>query len=267
MARARARDSRWVPVLVAAGLALLSAAGLARAERRQQGDVILALDGGVFPSRLPRHDPAPVRIRLFGELRTADRFPLPRVRRLELTLFGRGRLDAGGLPVCPRGKLVAADPATALAACGAALVGSGRVDAQVFLPNQRPFSYGASLRAFNGMLPGGRRVVWLHAYGSSPPISFVFAFAIHRLAGRTSLVAALPADLGPWPHLARFRMSFGRLYRRRGERHSYLSAVCPLPPRFTAGVFPFARATYSFAGGGGIGVEIVRGCRVRGDRR
>ena len=183
-------------------------------------------------------------------------------------LTGGGALDTRGLPACPRARLIAAEPATALAACGRALVGHGSLAVKVHLPGQRPFNFHASLRAFNGRLPGGGRAVWLHVHGADPPSSFILPFVVRRRPGdfATALVATVPPDLGPWPHLARFEMTLGRHYAWRGERHSYLSASCPLPPRFTAGVFPFARATYSFARDHTLATEIVRGCRVRASR-
>jgi hypothetical protein len=252
-------------VAAVAVAALLIAAGLATAERTQQGELIVSLDGGIAPLRLPRHEPAPASVHLSGEARTADGSPLPQLHRVELALGGRGALDTRGLPVCRRSQLVAATPGGALTDCGDALIGHGRLDVEVFIAEQEPFDYHATLRAFNGPLRDGRHVVWLHVYGPRPPSSFVLAFVVRRRHGAfpTALVATLPPGLGPWPHLARFQMTFGRRFAYRGVPHSFLSADCPLPPRFTAGIFPFARATYYFPDSGSVSTTIVRGCRVR----
>jgi hypothetical protein len=270
MGAAARRAPLWAwAALALSGVALLGLDPPPTAAEQTQGrGVVVSLDGGVAPRKLPRTAAAPVRIRLSGSLRTLDRAPLPRLRRIELALTGGGVLDTRGLAACPRARLAAAEPATALAACGRALVGHGSLAVKVHLPGQRPFDFHASLRAFNGRLPGGGRAVWLHVHGADPPSSFVLPFAVRRRPGdfATALVATVPPDLGPWPHLARFEMTLGRRYAWRGERHSYLSASCPLPPRFTAGVFPFARATYAFAQGHTLATEIVRGCRVRGPR-
>lgn len=264
------RCRRWAPVAGALAVLLVAAASV-EGERAQRGELIVSLDGDITPRRLPRDRPAPVSLRLSGELRTADRSPLPRLRSVELDLAGSGALDTRGLAVCPRRRLVATEPATALAACAPALVGHGRLSVAVFLPHQRPFTVHATLRAFNGRLPGGRRVVWMHVYSADPPTAFVLPFVVHRRRGDlgTALVSEIPDDLGPAPHLARFAMSFGRTWLWHGMRHSYVSGSCPLPPCFTAGVFPFARATYRFTGGRTVGTEIVRGCRVspKGKRR
>ena len=252
--------------LLAAALVALAAAGLARGERAQRGNLIVSLDGHISPRRLPRHTPAPASVVLSGQVSTADRSPLPRLRRVELDIAAPGGIDTRGLPVCPRRRLLSATVAEALAACGSSLVGHGRLGVDFFLPGQAPFAFAASLRAFNGRFADGSPAVWLHVYGSSPPSAFVLGFARRHGAGDfpTRLIATLPANLGPWPHLARFKMTFGRRFAYRGTRHSFLSANCPLPPRFTAGIFPFARATYAFDGGSTVSTAIARGCRVRG---
>jgi hypothetical protein len=254
-------------VLVALVLAALGIAGLARAERAQHGNLIVSLDGGISPLQLPRHEPVPASIQLSGEVRTADGSTLPRLHRIELAVGGRGVVDTRGLPTCSPAQLVAASPQGALASCGEALVGHGKLDIDVFINEQEPFEFKASLRAFSGRLADGAHVIWLHVYGSHPPTSFVLPFLIEHRPGAfgTALVGTVPPDLGPLPHLARFEMTLGRRFSYRGAPHGFLSADCPLPERFSAGLFPFARATYDFARQS-ISTTIVRGCRARGGR-
>jgi hypothetical protein len=69
--------------------------------------------------------------------------------------------------------------------------------------------------------------------------------------------------LGRWPRLRSFKITLGRRYRAERELRSYLSARCPLPPRFSIGIFPLARATYYFAPKPTLTTTILRGCRVR----
>lgn len=247
-------------------LALAALAGLADAERAQQGNLVVSLSGGVSPRKLPRHRPAPVAVTLAGELRTADGSPLPQLERVELALAGGGELETRGLPTCRRAQLTSISPGDALAACGPALVGLGHLDLEIFIAGQPPFAFHASLRAFNGRLGDGRRVVWLQVYGPEPPIALVLALVVEHRPGafHTALVATLPPGVGASPHLARFQMTLGRRYRYHGALHSYLNGSCPVPRRFTAGFFPLARATYAFLEGQTISATIVRGCRVRG---
>jgi hypothetical protein len=239
-------------------------ATFAHGERTQQGNLIASLDGGLSPLQLPRDHPAPVTVHLEGGLQTTDGSLLPRVTRLELGLPGQGVLDTRGLAACPPRKLRHATPEDARAACRPALVGEGRLRAQVQVPHQPPFTIHASLLAFNSRLHG-RRAVVLHAFSADPPTVVVLPFILRLHAGRfrTVLVADLPGSLGPWPHFAHFEMSFFRRYVYRGRAHSYISASCPLPKILTAGFIPFARATYTLAGGRKVSTSIVRGCRAR----
>lgn len=247
-------------LVVLAGLG----AGIARGERSQSGDLIVSLDGGLSPLKLPRDRPAPVAVRLEGGLQSADGKLLPRVTRIELSLPGEGVIDTRGLPTCTQRQLRNTKSWEALAACRGALVGHGQLQADVVLPNQKPFAIHSDLLAFNGRV-GGRRAVILHAFAARPPTVAVVPFFIHRGSGRfgLTLVADLPAALGPWPHLARFGMTLSRGYSYRGRSHSYLSASCPIPPRLTAGFFSFAKASFTLAGGRRIGTGITRGCRAR----
>jgi hypothetical protein len=249
-----------------AALALLAGLGaaLAQGERSQRGDLIVSLDGGLVPLKLPRDRPAPVAIHLEGGLQTADGSLLPRVTRIELGLPGQGVLSTRGLPTCSPGRLRNTKPPEALAACGPALVGRGRLEAQVVVPQQDPFTIRAHLLAFNGRV-GGRRAILLHSFAASPPTVAVVPFLIRPGSGRfgTALVTDLPAALGPWPHFAHFEITLSRRYSYRGQSRSYLSASCPIPPRFTAGFFSFARTTLTLAGGRTVGTGIARGCRAR----
>jgi hypothetical protein len=253
----------------AIGAVLALAPGLAHGERFQSGNLIVSLNGGITPLELPRHRPAPVAVHLEGGVETADDSSLPRVTRVELELAGRGLLSTHGLAVCPRRRLRNATTRQSLRRCGAARVGSGVLEAQVFVPQQTPFAIDAQMVAFNGRTEGGRRAVWVHAYSAAPPISLMLPFLIRPRHGSfpTALVATLPRAVGYLPHLAHFELTLGRNFTYRGERHSYISASCPVSKPFTAGFLSFARATYSFADGRAkqrpLSVASVRSCRAR----
>jgi hypothetical protein len=248
---------------VALALALLS--GTAGAERAQQGNVIVALEGGITPRALPRHRRIPVTVHLAGRVLTSDSSPLPRVNWIRLELAWRGSLDRRGLATCARRRLVYTSTEQALRACGSAAVGRGRLYAEMFLPNQHSFGVHAHLVAFNGSTRRGRPVVLVHAYSNEPPVSFVIPFSVHHTPGtfKTVLITTIRRSVGPWPHVSNFQLTVSRNFRFQGRPHSYLNASCPVPPQFTAGFLSFARATYTFAGGEQISTESVRSCRAR----
>jgi hypothetical protein len=258
---------RAYPLLtLCAGLAVLFLIGApAGAERAQDGTVIVSLDGGISPNKLPRDRPAPVAVHLAGGVSTSDDSPLPRVNWIRLELAWRGQLFTKGLAVCPRERLGDSTSRQALNACGDALVGRGKLYAVIFLPNQTPFGVHANLLTFNGRTKSGDPAVWAHAYSSKPPVSFVIPFEVRHQPGafRTVLVTTIRRSVGPWPHVANFHIRVEKTFMYRGERRSYLSASCPVPPHFTAGFLSLARATYTFAGGTQVTTESVRSCRTR----
>ena len=251
-------------MLAALAACCLLGAGLASAERSQKGNLIVFLKGGLSPLALPRDRTAPVAVHLEGGLQTADRTPLPRVTRIELGLPAQGEVSTRGLPTCPPRLLRDAKPPEALASCRGALVGRGKLEASVALPNQGPFPVRAEVLAFNARIDGGRAVL-LHAYSADPPTVAVLPMTLRQGRGRfgLALVGALPPALGPWPRLRSFDLDLFRRYSYRGRPRSYLSASCPLPPRLTAGFFSLAKLTFNLADGRRIETGIARGCRAR----
>jgi hypothetical protein len=261
----RHRVPRKLIALIALAV-LPSMSAPAGGERSQTGNLIVSLNGGISPFKLPRDHAVPVAVRLEGGVDTADRSALPRVDRLKLELAWRGKLRTRGLPVCPQGRLKGTATRQAVDACGGSLVGRGRLAAKIFVPGQEAFDVQARLAAFNGRTKVGRRAVLMHAYTSNPPVSFIIPFIVMRNpegAFHTILVARIRRSVGTWPHVASFKVEISRSFVHEGKRRSYLSASCPLPPTFTSGFLSFARATYTFAGGDDLTTESVRSCRAR----
>lgn len=245
--------------------ALAVVVGDAGAERNQVGNLVVSLEGGLTPRKLPRHKRAPVAVDLAGHVNTADHSPIPRVNWIRLELAWRGALNTQGLPICPRKRLRGTDTQQAIATCPGAAVGKGQLFAKIFVPNQPPFAVRAHLTAFNGRTKVGRHAVLVHAYSTDPPVSFVIPFSVHHRTGnfQTVLVALIRRSAGPWPHVANFSIRVGRKFTYQGHRQSYLSASCPAPKGLTAGFLSFARITYTFQGGARAAVERVTSCSPR----
>lgn len=251
----------------AALLALLAAlvvAGIASGERVQRGKLIVRLDGSFAPLTLPRDRNAPVSVHLEAGLQTVDHSVLPRVTRVELAVPAQAAITTKGLPTCTRRRLRNTTTARALELCRPALIGTGRMAAQVKLPHQDPFVVHARLLAFNGVVHG-RRAVIVHGISARPPtvVALPFLIELRRGGFGTVLVARLPSTLGPWPRFARLEMNLGRRYVYRGRHLSYISARCPIPKRNTAGFFPLTKATFILAGGRRVSTDILRSCRAR----
>jgi hypothetical protein len=252
------------PLLVALVVLVGLTAATAQGERAQRGNLVVTLDGGFAPRALPRDRSAPVSVQLKAGLRTSDDSTLPRVTRVELGIPRQGVISTRGLPTCKPRRIRNTTTAKALETCGPALIGSGRMVAQVKIPSQPAFAVHARLLAFNGRVHG-RRAVIVHGIALRPPSVVVLPFLIHRRPGRfgTVFTASLPENLGPWPRFARFELSFHRRYAYRGRERSYISASCPLPKRIPFAPFSFAKASLTLADGRRISMGIARTCQAK----
>lgn len=250
-------------VLAVLGVAFAAADG-APAEQSGGAGVRVTFKGSISPKYLPRHRSVPIKVNLSGSVHSSDGSPLPPMQRLEIGFGARGALDAGGLPTCSPRRLRNATRRQALARCRSSLVGRGEIVAEVPVNRDRPLLVRPRVYAFNGR-SNGRRAIWLHAYAPSPPVSFVLPLYLRRLDGAFGIQIESPVRraLGSWPRLRSFEITLGRRYRADHRPRSYLSARCPLPPSFTIGIAPIARATYLFAPRPTLTVTIQRGCRVR----
>jgi hypothetical protein len=256
---------RSVAALVAALLILVWLdVGLSDAERSGRDGVVVSLDGSVSPRRLPRRRPVPVSLALNGSIESTAGSPAPQLASIELAFGARGGLSTAGLPLCPPARLRNTNPRGARDQCRGALVGSGTLLTEILLDPKRPVVARAGILAFNGKAGGGP-AVWVQGYSASPPVSFLIPFHLHRLrsgAYGVLLRATVAHALGRWLRLRSFQISFGRRYSAHGVRRSYLSASCPLPPRFHIGFFPLARVTYKFVPVPTLTTTILRSCRV-----
>jgi hypothetical protein len=250
-----------------AALALTLALALpAQAELSQQGNLIVAFQGGLAPSKLPRRTPAPVAVTVAGDIKATGGAMLPQLRTISVAINRAGRLFDKGLPTCRVKSIQPATEAEARSVCPQAIVGSGHVTVQARIPAQEPFSVKAKLLAFNGPKRHGHKLILAQVYAKSPPGAFVLAFTVKKQAGLfgTTMSTALPPSAQGWAYLSHFDMTLDRQYRYQGKERSYVSAACAAPAGFPGAVFPFARATYGFDNGQSLTTTVVRSCKVAG---
>jgi len=240
-------------------------ASSARAELIVRGDLFVRFAGGIAPTALPRHAPAPVEVRVSSTVRVLSGNHPPPLRRITIALNGAGHLDSRGLPRCPVARIRATDDLAALAACRSALVGEGRYRATAAYPEQTAFPSQGRILAFNAIV-GGRRAILAHVHGGDPVQTFIVVFRIRSGTGTygTTLTGSLPKSTNPYGSVTHFSLDLHRNYTYLGHRHSYISAACAAPPGFTRAIFPFARVSMSFEDGRTLSSSLSRSCRVRG---
>lgn len=254
-----------VALLVLTSVIGLSLAGVGHAERTQEGNLIGSIDAELTPRTLPREGAAPVTLSLKSNFSTVDGGPLPQLRRIAVVFSNNGVFDTS-LPICRESEIAATTTAGAMHACGDALVGHGRLVATIALPGQEESRFVGRLLAFNGASSDGRPVILADAHSKRPPVSFVMRFVHRTIEGTeaTALVAKMPKSAGKWAHIRRFELTLGRRFEKGGEERSFVSAGCNAQPGFDSLVFPFAEATYGFAGGDEVQVAAIRRCLVEG---
>ncbi len=217
-------------------------AGGRRAERRRRGRRLLRRLRS-RPRDLPRDRPAPVSLTLAGASPAPTTAPPPpRLRRIEIAFGARGGLDTdrpaalsarapsqrhqppGARPLPGRPRRPRHDPRRSPARsranrCSPAPASSPSTDARA----------GARPSGFTPTRPRRR------SPSSSPSTCAAVATGAYGMLMR-SPGADAPSAAGR--ACAPSSITLGRRYRAGGELHSYLSARCPLPPRFTSASFP-----------------------------
>jgi hypothetical protein len=257
---------RRLLTLTLLGLAAVGFVASAGAVIIQKGNVRVALDGGFTPHSLPRDRLAPVKVEIQSRIFTVDGSQPPPLRELEIGLNRHGRLSALGLPTCRPGFVQSRSTSAALARCRGALVGHGSFQASISFGSGEAIPAKGSVLVFNSRKHGHPGLL-LHFFVRSPVEStLVLPLRIEHtsegefgIALRTK-VPKLGGDVGS---ITGIKLTVGRSYEFRGERHSYLSASCTAPAGFSGVPFPFMRGTFTFAGEDRITTTIVRSCHVR----
>jgi DNA-binding beta-propeller fold protein YncE len=240
--------------------------GATSSEVVQRGSLRVSFDGKLTPHTLPRHGSAPVKVAVAAKIASSDGGDPPRLRQIAIAINRNGHFTPQGLPVCSLRDIQPSTTANALEACRGSLVGEGHFSAKVLLAQQAPFPSDGKVYAFNGTLHG-KPAILAHVYGTDPvPTSFTLPFELRPTKGTfgTTLRASLPSVTGDSGYITGLSLNLGRGFSFHGQRRSYFSAGCPAPAGFPGAVFPFARASFAFAGKGSISSTLTRSCAARG---
>jgi hypothetical protein len=220
-------------------------AGSARAALVIVNDIVLHADGGFQPQQLPRRQFAPIRFQGYFDI-SAKGGGKPVVLEEAVIDFDRdGRLSSGGLPVCAPAQVAELDTTRARQACPNAIVGSGRVEATIDVPDGSvPVS--SPLTIFNGPPENGHPTVVLHSHTTFPATeTLAILVPVERRRGefRYRAVLEIPPIAGGRGAITRVEARVGRRFNAGGKRRSYVSAHCSDGILRTHGRFTFADGT------------------------
>lgn len=261
-AASRGRGRGFATIAAAGGVVLILGLLLSSASGQtvQAGNLTITVDGGIAPRKLPRKSPAPIALSLSGSVKSNDGTHLTALKTLELQFDRNGLINTKGLATCTVGKLQSTLTAQAKRACGDALVGSGKVSAEIALPEQPPFGASGPLLIFNGPPKGGKPVLIFHVYAHVPaPTTFVTSGVISRTSGKygTSTLVKIPTIVGGQGSLTSFSAKIQKTFGYKGRKESLLLATCPTGTLYARGDLTFADGTQASG-------NIVRPCTPAG---
>ncbi len=252
------------PILIV-GLSAVLIAAIA-ASVAIAGPTVVGKDGNtqsvdvVIPKNLSKTKPTPVTLKVTTKTTSttaANGVPSPAIRAV-VDFDKNASLYTKGIPTCDPAKLQSTSTETALVACGNAKIGTGSGSA--LLPvGSRVLPEPVVITAFNGVPVGGRPVVLLHAYGSSP------VQTTQVLNGKVSnynkegfgprLDVEIPKLAGGTGALTDFTVTINKKYRFKGEKRSFVSAKCPNSKKLKA------RAAFTYLDGEVLTAVSTQSCK------
>jgi hypothetical protein len=134
-----------------------------------------------------------------------------------------------GLPTCNAAQLQSATTEVAERLCGSAKIGSG--EATTLLPLGVLYTEPTKVTAFNGVPQGGKPVVLLHAYGTSPVQTTLVLTGVVSNYGKEGfgprLDVTIPPIAGGSGAITDFRVKIQKSWTYKGKKMSFINAKCP----------------------------------------
>jgi hypothetical protein len=244
----------------AIALAFLALAASASGIRLRAGDIIIYADGGFAPTRLPKHEDAPITIHGGVRITTVSGELPPILETIEVEFDKHGSVDTTGLPVCTEGQLEATTVDQARQKCKDSIVGKGRGSAIVKFAEQAPIPASSPITIFNGPKKNGNPTVLAHAYLTNPIVTtFIVPVVIEKIhkgvyGYRTKATIPKIANGAGIPISGSLKI--GKKWTYKGERHSYVNARCETGRLQARGQVRFKDGTY-------LSGAFLKPCSVR----
>jgi hypothetical protein len=232
--------------MVAVAVAVMAAVvGSASGITIKAGKIEVIFDGKISPTSFPKKEKAPVTLTLDGALKTTDGSHISPVKTVSLDFDKAGELFTKDLPTCKQAELESTLTAQAKKACGDALIGTGKVKAQVAFPEQPPFGAQGPLLIFNAS-KGNKQALLLHVYAKVPaPTTFVVPVKIKKTGGKygTNAFIAVPSITSGQGSVTDFNAKIGKKFSSGGKQESVLKVACPTGSLAVHGDLAFADGT------------------------
>jgi hypothetical protein len=241
----RHRIKALVVVAVMAAFGVIAIAGAATKVTLKSGTVEATFKGGVSPNALPKKGTAPVGLSLEGTMKAPDGSHVSALETVSLEFDKAGSLMTKGLASCKTGQLEATTTKTAKKVCGDALVGTGKVTADITFPEQADLHASGPLLVFNGS-KGGKQALILHVYAHVPAATtFVVPVKISKVHGKfgTKAFIQVPKIVSGNGSVTSFKAKIKKIYSSGGKKQSLLNAGCPKGSLAVKGEFVYHDGT------------------------
>jgi hypothetical protein len=217
-------------VAAIAMVVVLGCAAAAVAVTTQIGNLKVSATAEFQPRQFPGHGTLPARFGSIVRIKTVDGSQPPALKTLVFEFDKHGRLNFKGVPTCTVAKLEGTTPSEARKRCAGALLGTGTGKARVDLPGKASFTISSPISIFNAPPEGGRPALIAHAYETVPsPQALLVPFTIEKINhGRYGYRSEieLPPIAGGDGAAILAEASFGRTYKRHGQKVGYVEAEC-----------------------------------------
>jgi hypothetical protein len=245
VSRIRSNKVRALAVAATAVAVMAAVVSSATGITVKSGILQATFDGKISPSAFPKKEKAPVALTLEGKLTTTDGSHVPAVKTVSLDFDKAGELFTKGLPTCKQGELESTLTTQAKQVCGDALVGTGRVTADIKFPEQEPFGASGPLLIFNAS-KGNKQALLLHVYAKVPaPTTFVVPVKIKKTGGKygTNAFIKVPTITSGSGSVTSFKAKVDKKWTVKGQKESLLNVACPTGSLAVHGDFAFADGT------------------------
>lgn len=223
------------PFLIVAGIALVAAVGATTAIA---GPTVVGPDGNtqsidslIRPKKLSKTSftPATLRVKTLTTSTTApDGVPSPAIHAV-IDFDKNAKLFTRGLPTCDPSQVQSKSTEEAERACGKAKIGGGK--ALAYLKSSRVYEVPQTVTAFNGRPKGGKPVILLHTYGTTPLQAVLVLVGTVSNYGKEGygprLDLEIPLIAGGTGALKEFEVTIDKKWRYKGQQRSFISAKCP----------------------------------------
>jgi hypothetical protein len=228
----RKRATLIVSMAVMAAAAIAASVALAGPTGSGKDGNTQSIDATIAPKKLSKSVFSPGSLKVVTKTTTttaANGVPSPAVHAV-IDFDKNAKIFAKGLPTCDPAKLQSTSTEAALKACGSAKIGSGTASA-LLVVGEKVFTVNQTVTAFNGKPKGGKPVVILHTYGTTPITTTLVLIGTvsnyNKQGYGPRLDLEIPLIAGGSGALTDFQVTINKRYRYKGKPTSFISAKCP----------------------------------------